>query len=208
MDIIIVGITKAFGRHCIGGIEMATGRRVRLCPQPTGPNDTYRREEDQFWQTNHPFQLGTVWRVQGRVPANLHPPHTENLIVNNSIQIGQQDLTNYMSNRPESWAGNMQNIFDRRLHITNGKLYALDNDPPRQSTGEWRADRDFKLDQTSGESRYTFSARGNHCSVKYVGNQTPIQTIPTGTLVRFSLAKPFMVSGELRCYLQLSGWFI
>jgi hypothetical protein len=46
--------------------------------------------------------------------------------------------------------------------------------------------------------------------VKYVGMDDPAALIPNGALVRFSLARwhQFLPGvDELRCYLQLSGWY-
>ena len=49
-------------------------------------------------------------------------------------------------------------------------------------------------------------------TLTFVGFQEPIETIPAGALVRVSLAHWWRPeddqTGELRCYVQLSGWFL
>jgi hypothetical protein len=58
---------------------------------------------------------------------------------------------------------------------------------------------------------YQFAGTGSIRKAKHVGLDEPIALIPSGSLVRFSLARwaefPPGV-GEKQCYLQLSGWYL
>lgn len=210
MDVIIAGITRAYGRHCIGAFDIASGARLRLSPPPTGANGTYLNPEDQFWPIGHSFQLGSVWDITGYPATGTRPPHLEDYILTNHRFIKYQDLNSYMLKRQQRWHGSMQNAFERKLTMSNGKFYTLDTNPPSQSTGEWLSDRIFTLQSNSSGNRYVFTALARTCSVAYVGTQVPLATIPEGTLIRFSLAKPWKGTGmsEYRCYLQLSGVFV
>lgn len=208
MKVIISGITNAFYRHCIGAFEIDTGKRLRLCPAYTGPNFTYLSPPDQFWPTESGFLLGTIWEIEGYEAKNLRPPHVEDYIVTSRRQIGSHNVSDYMKAQSPSWSGNMRNLFDGRLREHNGKFYVSHSDTiqPPQSTGEWKSDRQFRFEN----GRYIFTALQKECSVAYVGIQAPLESIPTGTLLRFSLAKPWRGTGmdDYRCYLQLSGWFL
>ena len=60
--------------------------------------------------------------------------------------------------------------------------------------------------------RYRYPTPDGGRTLTFVGFQEPIGTIPAGALVRVSLAHWWRPeddhSGELRCYVQLSGWFL
>ena len=60
--------------------------------------------------------------------------------------------------------------------------------------------------------RYRYPTENGGCTLTFVGFQKPIETIPAGTLLRVSLAHWWRPESaphtELRCYVQLSGWFL
>lgn len=67
------------------------------------------------------------------------------------------------------------------------------------------------VDKHNGESKKQRLVLGNvNTKLKFVGFQTIIPYIPKGTIIRLSLANWWNGdgSGEDRCYLQLSGWYM
>ncbi|MFN2223878.1 MAG: DNA helicase RecQ, partial [Candidatus Promineifilaceae bacterium] len=60
--------------------------------------------------------------------------------------------------------------------------------------------------------RYLYPTAVGGRTLTFVGFQEPLETIPAGTVLHVSLAhwrRPKeMPEGELRCYVQLSGWFL
>lgn len=57
---------------------------------------------------------------------------------------------------------------------------------------------------------YIYENNGVSKQIVYKGNQTALEVIPKGRLIRLSLAKwwkPEDSDIEARCYLQLSGWY-
>lgn len=76
----------------------------------------------------------------------------------------------------------------------------------------WRPDQPLTRDDDQKRIRYRYPTEGGGCTLTFVGFQEPIPEIPAGTLMRVSLAhwwRPAeMTEGELRCYVQISGWFL
>jgi hypothetical protein len=90
----------------------------------------------------------------------------------------------------------------------NGKGYfsANINNYPSHSVGFWISDVDLRYSNGS----YIYENNGISRQIVYKGNQTALQVIPKGRLIRLSLAKwwkPEDSDIEARCYLQLSGWY-
>jgi len=60
--------------------------------------------------------------------------------------------------------------------------------------------------------RYRYPTADHDHTLTYVGFQEPVPEIPAGTLLRVSLAHPWRPKDqpqeELRCFVQLSGWFL
>jgi ATP-dependent DNA helicase RecQ len=83
---------------------------------------------------------------------------------------------------------------------------------PVRSTMFWRPDQPLTRDDDQKRIRYRYPTEDGGCTLTFVGFQEPIPEIPAGTLMRVSLAhwwRPTeMTEGELRCYVQISGWFL
>jgi hypothetical protein len=112
----------------------------------------------------------------------------------------------------EPWRGPVELIFDGRLSTTDAGTAFLPRHQavPSQSTGFWIGSIDIRQSKFDPTGRRYWIPNGDEIrKVKYVGMDEPIEVIPAGTLVRFSLARwkafPPGVEDE-RCYLQLSGW--
>ena len=94
-----------------------------------------------------------------------------------------------------------------------GALYIAERTGiPPFSTTFWRPDQPLQRTDDSKRIRYRYPAPDGGRTLTFVGFQEPIETISAGALVRVSLAHWWRPeddhAGELRCYVQLSGWFL
>ena len=111
--------------------------------------------------------------------------------------------------------GDPQNLYEGLLKTTeNGSLYIPHGDDvPSYSTAFWRTDQPLVLDTESARRlRYRYPTENGGYTLTFVGFQEPLKTIPADTLLRVSLAHWWRPRNrphaELRCYVQLSGWFL
>ena len=198
----MVARTRMYGdRVCVGGIELETGRSLRLLGS----------DGDNLHQ-DHEIRPGAIWDLQYEPRGNARAPHIEDVVVSRGHRVERvSDLRAAILNVWEPWAGGLEEAFDGRLATTDRGTAFIRRDPPipSSSTGFWVSTRRATLDGERG-NRYWFAGEGAVRSVKYVGMTWPADSISTGALIRFSLARwaefPPGV-GELRCYLQLSAWY-
>ena len=115
-------------------------------------------------------------------------------------------------------AGGPDQLYDGLVQgVPGGPLYIAEreslpaNGIPRHSTMFWRSDRDLVRDEGSKRIRYRYPTDDGGRTLTFVGFQEPLPVIPAGTLLRVSLAHWWRPEDhpedELRCYVQLSGWF-
>src|SRR5438034_9557783 len=76
MKVLIVARTRQGAGACVGGIAFE-GRSVRLIAPP-GVGERWGLD----------FEVGTVWEIEGEPPADLIPPHTENLTIRSRRRLG------------------------------------------------------------------------------------------------------------------------
>lgn len=188
-------------RVCVGGIELDTGRSLRLLG-----SDGHNLPED------HAIRPSSIWDLTyANPPYGLEPPHTEDVIVSRGHKEQDvQDMKGAILQVWRPWECELDLIFEGRLDVTeNGSAFlGPGSQLPSGSTGFWQSRTEATIDSWQ---RYWFNGGGPIQRVKYKGMTAAIQTIPKGALIRFSLARwaefPPGV-GELRCYLQLSGFYI
>jgi hypothetical protein len=108
------------------------------------------------------------------------------------------------------WEGEPDVLFDGMLKWTdNGSGYINKAAVPSHSVGFWVPDKELKKSIYYDKPRYSYRSSKGWRSMPYVGFDEPIEIIPSGTLVRVSLARWWDREGatELRCQLQVSGWY-
>jgi hypothetical protein len=203
MNMLVVARTRMSGdRVCVGGIELGTGRSLRLL----GSDGNNLPEA-------HSIRPGTIWDIACEpLRRGVRPPHVEDVIVTRGHPVEDvPDMKAAILGSWQPWECPLEDIFDGPLDVTErGTAFLRDRPPlPSCSTGFWHAQRPATLDGDWG-NRYWFAGGGAIRSVKYSGMSWPPDTIPAGALIRFSLARwaefPPGV-GEKRCYLQVSGWY-
>ena len=203
MLITIVARTRRGRAACIGGIT-ADGRSVRLIAPDAAFNEFH----------NLDYRVGEVWEIEGEAPDELTAPHVENIVVRRKRRAGRADtLPDLIERHIPSRAGGLDVLYDG---LTQGQpggplFIAESTGVPTYSTMFWRPDQTLVRDTSSKRVRYRYPTDDGGRTITFTGYQDPPEMLPAGTLLRVSLAHWWRPEehpeAELRCYLQLSGWF-
>lgn len=204
MKVVIVAKTRMGRGACVGAINFE-GRSLRLIAA------------DQDWneQFNRDYAVGDVWDVNCIEPKSLTPPHVENVVVHEKRRLPPlDDSVAFIEHHIPPQEGGIESLFEGLTASTKaGTLYiSEENGVPPYSTMFWRPDRSLILDDDGKRLRYRYPTDDGGRTLTFVGYQDPLPEIPAGTLLRVSLAHWWrpdeMPEGGLRCYVQLSGWFL
>jgi len=202
--ILIVAKTRQGRGACIGGITF-DGRSVRLIAA--------NAETDE--QAGMEYEVGEVWEVAFSPAAEITPPHIENMIVRSKRRLAPMtEPEAFIQRLMAPKTGGIDVLYDGLTQATQlDALYLVERSGvPAYSTMFWRPDQPLRRDDDSKRIRYRYPTEDGGRTLTFVGFQTPVDVIPAGTLLRVSLAHwwrpPEMPEGELRCYVQLSGWFV
>jgi ATP-dependent DNA helicase RecQ len=200
--VLIVAKTRQGTHACIGGITYE-GQSVRLVAADAAVNE----------HAGMDYAVGEVWEVDLRPAEKLVPPHVENVVVWSKRRLGlAADPISSIEQRMPPVNGGIEALFSGlALSGSTGALYITERGGvPSCSTMFWRPDQPLQRSDDGKRIRYRYPAAGGGRTLVFVGFQEPIETIPAGTLLRVSLAHWWRPEedddGELRCYVQLSGW--
>jgi hypothetical protein len=188
---------------CVGGIDVETRRSLRLLG-----SDGHNLPEAK------PIRPGEIWELAYTPALRVEPPHVEDVILSHGHKVDDiADMKSEIVQLMEPWQGRLETIFDGRLDTTDGGSAFIRRTPPlpSRSTGFWVAPDDVPKSKFDDYGvKYWFPDGQAIRKVTYKGMDDPIDVIPAGALIRFSLSRwaefPPGV-GEDRCYLQLSGWY-
>lgn len=204
MDVLIISKTHMNnGKCCVGGIT-GNGRYVRLLTP-----------ECENQPENTDLELRQVWEMEFTERPNMKPPHIEDVLINSRKIKGRlrDEITilEFITKRKiEIWEGSPDVLFDGKVNWTqNGSGYINEEAISKHSVGFWISDKDLTKSIYYDKPRYSYHGSSGWRSLPYVGFEEPIENIPKGTLLRVSLARWWNTKGttELRCPLQLSGWY-
>lgn len=204
MDVIIVSKTHMSNAACVGGLAV-NGQFIRLLDS---------EGNNQPVDTN--FEVRQVWGIEFEARTNLESPHVEDVLITSKELKGTLKPSRTMLEMVEKynspiWRGSPDLLFDDCLLWTdNGSGYiSEEGDIPDNSVGFWIPDKRLTKSIYYDKVRYSYRGSDGWRSIPFVGYQEPIEIIPSGTLVRVSLARWWDRNGEteLRCSLQLSGWY-
>lgn len=204
MDILILSKTHMNNcKCCIGGIT-GNGRYVRLLT-PTGENQP----------ENTDLNPRQVWEVEFTERPNMTPPHVEDILVHTRKLKGKLKpeitILDFIKQRKiQIWTGSPEVLFDGLIKWTNnGSGYISKDAVSAHSVGFWISDKELTKSIYYDKSRYSYHDTNGWKSLPYVGFEDTVEIIPAGTLIRVSLARWWDTKGttELRCPLQLSGWY-
>lgn len=197
MEVLIVSKTRMANGACVGGLVLADNTPVRLL-RPGGwnqPSDTK-------------FNVGEIWDIDFVPRAATTNPHTEDVIVRAKEFVKERKSLSsfFKKNDLINWKGPIDDIFDGHLSWTNsGSGHVEANGELNYSVGFWVSDEDLTRHDYYNSVRYRYPKANAYRSIKYVGHQEPVDTIPAGTVLRVSLSRNFAENPG--CWLQLSGWY-
>ena len=207
MRVLIVAKTRMGKGACIGAIT-ETGESVRLIPFNADPHDGANRE----------YEIGDIWEITAEPETSLISPHNENIVVHKKSRLhpakDAKDLVSAIELLMPPKTGHPRELYDGLLQNTeNGRLHiAKQSGIPTHSTTFWRPDMPLTLDIEKQRPRYRYPTENGGCTFTFGGFQEPLETIPTDTLLRVSLAHWWRPEDrpevEERCYAQISGWFL
>jgi ATP-dependent DNA helicase RecQ len=203
MKVLIVAKTRRGGGACVGGITDA-GHSVRLIAHDAASNE----------HTGLEYEVGEVWEIDSRPDPGIIPPHVENIVVQRASRLRRSEkLLETIHRFMTPVAGGPEKLFDGLAQTTaSGGMYiAKRTGLPHRSTMFWTPDQALRLDYEGKRLRYRYPGGGGR-TLTFVGFQEPLTEIPAGTLLRVSLAHWWRPKErpreELRCFVQLSGWFL
>lgn len=204
MKAVIVAKTRRGKGACIGALTFE-GRSLRLVEAGLDAVDGAGLE----------YALGEVWEIRCRRPKSMTPPHVENVTVSAKQRLAPlQDLPGFIQHHMPPVQGGVDQLFEGRLgHTSLGALYVTERlGLPTYSTLFWRPDRALERVEDAKRIRYRYPTAEGGRTLTYVGFQEALPEIPPGALLRVSLSQhwrpPDQPEAELRCYVQLSGWFL
>jgi ATP-dependent DNA helicase RecQ len=202
MKVVIVAKTRRGGGACVGGLTFE-GRSVRL--------ESFDREWND--QAGLEYSVGEVWDVEYTEPEQVIPPHVENIVVYRRRRLGKMSsLSAFIHRHMPPKQGGVDVLYEGRTGATStGALYVAERfGIPSYSTMFWIPDQPLQRVEDAKRIRYRYPTPDGGRTLTFVGFQDPVEVIPAGTLLRVSLAHwwrpPELAEGELRCYMQLSGW--
>ena len=203
MKVVIVAKTRMGSGACVGGLTF-DGRSLRLLAADRETNENFNME----------YQVGDVWEIEICEDKQIIPPHNENVIVQHKSYSGTiMRMEKFVEQHMPPTRGGLEVIFDGLTNGTgSGGLYISERTGiPNQSTMFWLPDKPLQRDAGQKRIRYRYPTEDGGRTLTFVGFQEPVPEIPAGALVRVSLAHWWRpqenTDRELRCYVQISGWF-
>ena len=222
--ILIVSRTQMKNGVCVGGIDLNSLELIRL-HNDRGGNLTI----------DTPYQIGEIWEMNVEFPWNPRTkPHVEDRMTTPLSLLGHismQDISKYLkgnfvdvkiaqrnnnytshffidgeNTKSKIVKGTLDVTFEGKLQFAGRSRYIGEVDIPNFSTQFWIADKPLFHRVSFEKDYYVY----DNTYIRFVGFQDKIDVIPEGTIIRLSLANWWDGdgSGEERCYLQLSGWYL
>lgn len=204
MKVLIVAKTRQGSGACVGGITL-DGQSVRLIPAYGDVHEGANRE----------YNVGEVWEVDGEPLADVTPPHVEDVVVRSSRRLGPMSQPErFIERHMPPHSGSAEQLYEGLVQkAPGGALYIAERSGvPPYSTLFWRPDQPLTRVDDNKRLRYHYPTPAGGCTLVFVGFQEPLEVVPAGALVRVSLSRWYRPNDrptdELRCYVQLSGYFL
>lgn len=200
--VLLVSKTQMKNGICVGGIIENTCELIR-CHGERGEN----------LSIDTPYDIGDRWEMDVKTAWNVRPaPHTEDkqtIAIRKINNIGMEGIKKYIqihSGNLKIAKGSICNAFDGFLNFVGNKNFINRLNIPNYSTQFWITDKPLTKYISFDKVYYMYENK----RIKFVGYQKAIDIIPANTIIRLSLANWWDGdgSGEERCYLQLSGWYL
>ena len=200
--VLIVSKTQMSNGICVGGIDENSGELIRI-----------HNENGGNLRQDTPYEIGDRWYMNVETAWNVRPiPHVEDkqtFPIRKIENVGTCGIINFINSYPfgkRLTRGPIQQTFEGYLNFQGTRNFINRENIPSFSTQFWIADKNL-IHHVQFEKHYYMYDK---IRIKFVGLQEPVDIIPTGTIIRLSLANWWDGdgSGEDRCYLQLSGWYL
>ncbi|MCH5302779.1 MAG: hypothetical protein J1E77_08055 [Prevotella sp.] len=202
--VLIVSKTQMSNGICVGGIDENSGELVRI-----------HNENGGNLKQDAPYEIGDRWYMNVERAWNARPiPHTEDKQtspIRKINNVGVYGIINFINSNSHQLGnrltqGSIRQTFEGYLNFQGTRNFINRGNIPSFSTQFWIADKNLILNIQFEKPYYMY----DNIRIKFVGLQKPVPIIPAGTIIRLSLANWWNGdgSGEDRCYLQLSGWYI
>lgn len=198
--VLIVSKTKMANGVCIGGINEQSGELIRL-----------HNERGGNLTADVPYEIGDRWEMMVKTAWNVREaPHVEDkqiTPIKKIENVGISGIIDYVNNHNlenRLYKGSLMGTFEGSLQDRN---YVTRDCVPSFSTQFWIPDEPLKHVYYFKKDYYIYK----ELKIKYVGFLPAVAIIPSGSIVRLSLANWFNGNGtwpEERCYLQISGWYL
>jgi ATP-dependent DNA helicase RecQ len=204
MEVLIVAKTHMKDTACVGALELQNKKNIRLLTI-----DGKNQPKDVV------FNVGDIWDIEYTQRQVINAPHYEDVLISSYKFLRKQEkLNTFLLNNAPLWKGGTDVLFDGMLKFDQNSSGYINNvgGIPKQSVGFWLPDKDIELTIFPDKRHYFYFVENGVKSIPFVGYQKPIETIRQGTIIRISLARwwkvPIASITELRCYCQLSGWYL
>jgi ATP-dependent DNA helicase RecQ len=204
MKVVIVAKTRMGSGACIGALNF-DGCSLRLIAVDRDTNDQFNME----------YRVGEVWEVETGEDPEIIPPHVENVIVHSKHLLAPiTEIDKFIEQQMPPVSGEIDVIFGGLTQSmkAGARYIAARTGIPERSTMFWRPGRALIREDDQKRIRFRYPWPDEGSTLTFVGFQEPIPEIPAGTFLRVSLAHWWSSKetpeAELRCYVQLSGWFL
>lgn len=200
--VLIVSKTQMNNGICVGGINRDTCELIRL-----------HNERGGNLSSDAPYEIGDIWEIQVENAWNARQkPHIEDKQtkpIRKIENVGTEGIIDFVKNHlcgNRITKGCIDQTYEGCLNFCGTKNYVNRSRIPSFSTQFWISDTDLIHCEQLGKHYYLYK----NIRIKFVGCQSHVDKIPAGTIIRLSLANWWNGdgSGEDRCYLQLSGWYL
>lgn len=204
MNVVVVAKTRMGQNICVGAVDADSGELLRLIPRDGA--------EYHSWQ-DFKASVGELINVSGTMAKSPEPPHVEDYLVSRWEPTGKavMNLRAWILSKCAVWKGDRSKLFNGRLRFTSrGKGHVDRGSPlPSNSVGFWEIPSSLSL--LPGEKKRFAMTIPLPVSAPFVGLESPMPTIPKGSIVRLSLSRwwaPDDGGMPEACWLQVSGYYL
>ncbi len=163
------------------------------------------------------FEVGDVWEIAVTRVHQMIQPHLSDFMVYKRHWLAPaKDFIGSIERLMHPRKGHPRVIYEGLLKSTStksGALYiAAKSGVPSYSTTFWRPDQPLACTKEGARVRFCYPSSNGGYTLRFVGFQRPLESIPAESLLCVSLAhwwRPkYKLGVESRCYAQLYGWVL
>lgn len=203
-NILIVAKTRIRTRgYGIAGVRLDYNENVRLLPS-----------NGFIHPLDSPLEVGSIWKLMLQdIPLNEKTaPFIESIRIVQGHPVGRMTETetkDYVLTHLDAPYTSPEGLFSGRVNINehNKAVISPYHGVPLYGSGFWRFEKDLIRKNKAKDARYIMvEDESGKCQVDfpYLGTQEPVECIPAGSLLHFTLSNWW---GAV-CWLLLSRWYL